>query len=251
MGQVKIGDIHAGLPNARDDFLGNQREFKEAYEIPPKEKEREEERKKRPWTGNPETVGSIITFGRYPQEGKNAPATGIEWKVLDVKCGKSLLISQYALDVRDFNEEFEDVTWETCTLRRWLNQEFLQEAFTQEEQRYISPSTIKNLDNPEYKTKGGNDTKDKVFLLSLEEAGRYFSSDDERVCKPTQYALSQDDDIVNKSIGSGCWWWLRSPGYDSYSAADVWRDGSLHELGRGVDYISVAVRPALWVNLNS
>ncbi len=212
----------------------------------------QEEAKKHPWTGNPKKVGGTVIFGRYPQEGDGAAPTGIEWKVLDVQGGRSLLISRYALDVKRYNEEWEeDVTWESCTLRTWLNQEFLQKAFTREEQGVILTSTVENPDNPYSKTEGGNDTKDRVFLLSIGEAEQYFSSDEERLCNPTKYALSQNINIIDEKYGAGCFWWLRSPGGNSDRAASVWPDGSVSDAGYSVDRTDVAVRPALWLNLSS
>ena len=89
-----------------------------------------------------------------------------------------------------------------------------------------------------------------MFLLSLGEAERYFPSDEERLCKPTQYALSQDNDIVDKDTGDGCWRWLRSPSYDACSTSGVWPDGSLCVRGLRVG-LSYAVRPALWLNLSA
>ena len=214
-------------------------------------KEKETKRVIIPWTGNPENVGEIVTFGRYPQEGGNGKPAGIEWIVLDVKDGKSLLISRYALEVKAYHEKGKRVTWETCTLRRWLNQGFIQKAFTQDEQQALVRSTVKNPDNPIYGTKGGNDTKDEVFLLSIEEAEQYFPSFEARTCFPTRYALSKNGEIMDKDYGAGCLWWLRSPGYGNNDAADVWPDGSLLGRGCSVDTSSIAVRPALWLQFSS
>ncbi len=129
-----------------------------------------------------------------------------------------------------------------------------------------------NNDNPDYGTEGGNDTKDKVFLLSIEEVlnpDYGFSSvsyeyDNARWRTNTTYAKEQgaytysstNEDYV-KYNGNGCWW-LRSPGRgdimgtDMNNAATVGSDGYISYMGDSVDYNNyVAVCPALHLNLSS
>lgn len=107
---------------------------------------------------------------------------------------------------------------------------------------------IKNEDNSEYGTNGGNDTEDKVFLLSEKEADTLFSNDDERIAKATEYA-EKSGVYVNKEKAAR--WWLRSPGDDSDGAAVVYDDGWVIRFGDYVDDGSVGVRPALHLNLQS
>ena len=107
------------------------------------------------------------------------------------------------------------------------------------------------VNNEKYHTIGGDNTQDQVFLLSIEEARKYFPSDKDRVCKPTDYALWKEKRVVDNEFGCGCWWWLRSPGDDSESAAYVYPSGVIHDNGDGVYDCTVAVRPALWVNIDS
>ncbi len=197
-------------------------------------------------------AGDEVIFGTYEKD--NDLSNGneeIEWLVLEKKDDRMLLLSKYALDVQQYNNQFEDVTWETCTLRRWLNQDFLKTAFTEEEQKWIPAVEISNSDNEKFGTEGGRDTNDQVFLLSLNEAKMYFENDDDRICQPTEYALAKNKKIKHEDIGTGCWWWLRSPGDFSYNAANVWQGGSLAGGGLNVDSGSVTVRPALWLNLSS
>ena len=186
----------------------------------------------------------IVTFGRYPQNG--SASESIEWIVLERNGKGMLLISRYALDCKPYNTKHEAVTWEICTLRAWLNNTFYQMAFTGEEKGIIQVSQLKNEDNPEYGTEGGKDTNDKVFLLSLEEAKRYFPNDEARRCKPTANAVAND--AFDFMIGI-CLWWLRSPGDNSRSAADVSIDGSVDASGCFVNDDFVGVRPALRINL--
>lgn len=183
----------------------------------------------------------------------------IEWLILEVKDGKVLLLSKYALDCKQYNTSGINVTWETCSLRKWLNDEFVNVAFTDDEKAMISMVTVSADKNPKYDTNPGNDTQDKVFLLSITEANKYFDLGSARQCKPTAYAIA-DGAYVNDSNGN-CWWWLRSPGYNQDYVANVGSDGGVRELGisgggvsvggRYVHYDDIAVRPALWINLDS
>ena len=197
-------------------------------------------------------VGDHITFGNYPQDA-NGEEQPIEWRVLAVENGKALLISEKLLDCVPYNETYTDVTWETCTLREWMNHDFISKAFSSNEQAKISTVTIHNPDNPDYGTKGGNATQDKIFALSIDEAKKYFGSDDERMAAPTDYAKIQGCYVSdNYSLPNGentGWWWLRSPGLISYDAAFVDINGFINLYGFSVNFYNVAVRPAFWLNL--
>ena len=196
-------------------------------------------------------IGDYITFGKYEQD--NDTSNGkedIEWLVLDKDGDRMLVISKYALDCQPYNQEWVDVTWETCTLRSWLNDEFINEAFTSTELSQIPTVTVTADANPNYDTDPGNDTQDKVFLLSIDEANEYFDSYEARECTPTEYATAQGV-YVSDSTGyeGNCWWWLRSPGVYQYAAAYVYYDGDVGDYGSTVSSSINAVRPALWINL--
>lgn len=194
--------------------------------------------------------GEYIKFGAYEQDNNTSNGKeDIEWLVLEVKDGKALVISKYALDCQQYNTSYTDVTWETCTLRKWLNNNFLGSAFTANEKAMIPTVTVSADKNPEYSTYPGNATQDQVFLLSITEANKYFSSDSARQCKPTEYAVAGGA-YVNSSNGN-CWWRLRSPGYNQHTAASVHTDGDVYEHGYGVGIDNIAVRLALWIDLNS
>jgi len=166
---------------------------------------------------------------------RNLPFGPYEWRVSKVEKGRALLITEYVVEERPYHNPWETVTWETCTLRKYLNAEFF-EAFSAEEQAMILKSDIKNPDNEEFGTPGGCVTKDKVFLISLQEADEYFVDDDDRsACdekKGTHY------------------WWLRSPGRDSSIASGVFQSGSVDNFGAYVTD-DCGVRPALWLDLSS
>ncbi len=178
-------------------------------------------------------VGESVFFGNYEQDNNTSNGKEeIEWVVLAKESSRILVISKYALDSKPYNTTGTDVTWETCSLRKWLNNEFLNTAFTAEERKRIPTVTVSADKNPSYRTNPGNSTQDKVFLLSIPEANKYFKSDEAR-----KYARAT------------CWWWLRSPGFSSDRAAFVESNGSVSvSIGNGVGLDYGAVRPALWIN---
>ena len=201
-------------------------------------------------------VGDTYTFGAYEQD--NSTSNGkeaIEWTVLDKDGMSLLLISKQALDCQQYNTSYTDVTWESCSLRKWMNGTFLNKAFNAEEQAQIQNTTVSADKNPEYNTNPGNATTDKVFLLSINEVEKYFNSDEARKCAPTAYAKAQgaytSDSYKTASGAATCWWWLRSPGPYQDRAAHVRNDGSVYYSGHPVSDDADAVRPALWINLDS
>lgn len=202
------------------------------------------------------SVGDTITFGAYEQDNNTSNGKeAIEWTVLDKDGMSLLLISKQALDCQQYNTSYTDVTWESCSLRKWMNGTFLNKAFNAEEQAQIQNTTVSADKNPEYNTNPGNATTDKVFLLSINEVEKYFNSDEARKCAPTAYAKAQGaytSDIYKTASGAAtCWWWLRSPGLYQLSAANVNYVGSVYYAGYSVNYDYGAVRPALWINLDS
>ncbi|MBQ6638286.1 MAG: Ig domain-containing protein, partial [Lachnospiraceae bacterium] len=227
-------------------------------------------------------VGDIIKFGHYEQDGISANGKEeIEWQVLKVESDRVLVISKYCLDSKPYNTEYTGVTWENCTLRKWLNNDFKNAAFTSAEQAKIPTVNLVNKNNPTWGTAGGNNTNDQIFCLSLEEMESYFGKyswynseymygyNQNLICDATQYAINngaytytitaddynsllKDYGYTSAVIGRrGAWWWLRSPGFSSGGACYV---GTYGNAGAGCVYgvslSSRAVRPALFLNLN-
>lgn len=227
--------------------------------------------------------GSTVSFGRYIQsEIESSRPEPIEWTVLehDPVRRKSLLLSRYELDTQPYDDNgdtYWDVdisTWEKSTIRSWLNKEFLNGAFTAEEQGTILTTDVDNssgqcFDFPWWskryeediavaeKTFGGNDTQDKIFLLSYAEANKYLNVTDtnrkntKSRISPTPFAKARGADIwesVTTVDGAAAgWWWLRSPGISQCHAARVVSDGSLHYAY--VNNTSGGIRPAFWLDL--
>ena len=190
-------------------------------------------------------IGDTYTFGSYEQDNnKSNGKEAIEWTVLD-KDGMSLfLISKRALDCQQYDSSDADVTWENCTLRKWMNGTFLNNAFSADEKAEIATTNVSADKNPEYSTNPGNATTDKVFLLSITEAEKYFTTEEARKCAPTAYAKAQ-----GACSQATCWWWLRSPGDAQDYAAFVSMGGSVDYSGDYVNNVNDAVRPALWISL--
>ncbi len=213
------------------------------------------------------TTWDCVYFGNYWQNDTNGDGKAdksdakqpIKWRVLSVDGDDAFLLADKSLDCQRYNKEYMNVTWETCTLRQWLNSDFYENAFDSSEQNAVLMTTVVNEDNPKYGTEGGNNTSDKVFLLSIGEASNtaygfhstYNYSTKTRTAKNTEYT-KECGAYTGKSYdyaGNGCWW-LRSSGDNSYSASYVLYSGSFH-----VSYAhgssDLVVRPALHLNLSS
>lgn len=177
--------------------------------------------------------GEYVYFGNYYEH--TGHPDDIEWKILKEEDGKLLVISTDYLDYQPYNTENANVTWETCSLRAWLNEDFINDVFSPSEQKYILTTTVSNPDNPDYGTEGGNDTEDKIFLLSIDEVNMFF---------PDEKARHRDSN-----------WWLRSPGSSSNGAASIAKDGWATSGGYiyhdwRVDSV-FGVRPVMWIKLKT
>lgn len=181
-----------------------------------------------------------VKFGKYMDR-------PIEWLVLEKIDKRILVISKEALDCQPYNTSKTDVTWETCSLRNWLNDTFLNAAFALEEQAMLSAVTVSADKNPDCSTEPGKSTQDKVFLLSIPEVNKYFTSENARQCVLTDCTVANRA-YIDRTSGN-CRWWLRSPGYDQYRVTSVECDGSIDKIGHLVDLSNGAVRPALWIDL--
>ena len=202
----------------------------------------------------------------------------VKWRVLEADGSTAMLLSDVALDDQMYNIEYKDTTWETSTIRSWLNgygpennqesidyssRNFIDSAFSKAEQYAIADTNVVNDDNIKYGTEGGNDTSDKLFLLSEKEvytgtaAVHGFDSsrnkcDEARMCKSSDYAKAMG--VCSSTYGEykgNCNWWLRSPGYSGVNAIYVHDYGSIFNNGNNVNYNNNGVRVALNLNLTS
>ena len=204
--------------------------------------------------------GDVVKFGAYEQDlnytnGKEA----IEWIVLKKTKNSVLLLSKYAFCGLPYHKDGGNVTWETCSLRKWLNSDFIKSAFNKTEQGMIKSTIIENFDNAVYKTPGGNDTKDKVFLLSQLEmidtdlgfAEDYDTPDVNRRCAVVWEKNIQGGRSVTADGERAIWWWLRSSGSSATEACFVKDGGSVSSEGLDITLYGYGIRPALYINLKS
>ena len=204
----------------------------------------------------------------------------IKWRVLNRKGNDALLLADIALDDQKYNTNNTSVTWETSSMRSWLNgygasvnepktdysrKNFINSAFTSTQRNVIKTTNVVNNNNINYGTAGGNNTSDKVFLLSESEvyhtdtaAGYGFVKDREindearrSRCSTYAYAMGTGRSYEYRKYNGSIWWWLRSPGDDSGSAAVVDYYGWVDRYGDDVYDNRDGVRPALHLNLSS
>ncbi len=193
-----------------------------------------------------------VVFGTYEQDNDlTNGAEPIEWIVLErEEDGSMLLIARLGLDCMQYHEKQAEVTWETCSLRSWLNEEFYNTAFTEEEKKQILVTTVPNKGRNVYGIDGGSDTEDRVYLLSAEEASGLFDSDEARQAMATKYAIRRGVRVIEEPedsvhVKGTAMWWLRGPGYTQDSAANVMSWGYVIDTGQVVNKHNVALRPVI------
>lgn len=202
-------------------------------------------------------VGDKIEFSKY------------EWRVLEIKNNAVLIMTEDIVELRAYHNKPGDVTWADCELREYLNSEFFNN-FSEEDKSRIIPTAVVNLDNPWFGTIGGDDTVDKIFLLSIDEVVcKYFGDSSENLKVPNgkyKYWFTRKD--VNNAKRTSTylrhtwWWWLRSPGRKQVKAVYVHGDGNIGIQGNnalkcnlsGVYHpvnkdVRGGVRPALWMKI--
>lgn len=213
-------------------------------------------------------IGESVVFGHYPQTIQGDDETPVEWIVLTVQENRALLLSRYVLDKQMYNAEFEAVSWEECDLRSWLNQVFLNAAFTEKEQNAILLTRCENpvfswsdvvkadtgkVTEREYYSIFSPPTEDRIFLLSCDEVERYLPTNIDRKARATFYVdpVMPDEAEWEENPWAGTCWWLRSSGSYPVTAGLVGHGGErrtvLVNYGR---YEMPGVRPAVWVDLN-
>lgn len=209
-------------------------------------------------------VGSTVSFGCYPQAGRSSEEKdAIEWIVLDEDNGKLLLISKYALDCLPYQDATHSqlyASWKTSPIREWLNGAFLNEAFDKGEAQFLVGTTASEDANATGFSFGDTGTSDRVFLLNIAEAEKYFPDKESRKCLPTRYAIYRG--AYQSSIGRTCYWWLRSTiAYTDQSldgmpletltrATLVGTSGTVVDIGHYMYNEQYTVRPAIWVDTN-
>ncbi len=198
--------------------------------------------------------GDVFTFGEYDRD--NNLGNGkepVDWIVLGVDSGELLALALHPLDARKYNDAYAEITWADCSLRAWLNDEFLHETFSEDEISIIINKELKNNDNPVYGTAGGSDTQDRVFLLSVDDVlnPEYgFSSDPAeqdagRTCQATYHANM----AAKWSPAATDSWILRSPGIDGLTIVSVTDMGDIAFDGITAAGHKEYIRPAIWIKI--
>lgn len=185
-------------------------------------------------------IGDVFELGTYHYDDDGAYKP-LKWRILSIKGTHALAVSTECIEFRHYSDFDGSVSWETSTIREWLNEDFAKASFTPEDRKRISGARIANSPNDEYGTEGGNPTRDRLFLLSIEEAESLFESDEDRKASPSPYA---------EGLGANQWWWLRSPGYKDTHVAYVGGDGSINRGGSKACLIARSVRPAFYLKLS-
>ncbi len=196
-------------------------------------------------------IGGSVNFGQYEHRYTDGEKSDISWRILDIKGDKALLLSSYGLQRKKYHTSLCDITWANSEIRVWLNHDFYNKAFNADEKTAILTSFVDNSSSQgsgKYDTYGGTNTRDCVFLLSYAEVVKYFPSEGSRICHGT-------DLVTSNNLGVGrhgeIAWWTRSPGREQWEVMIVGRNGSIGGAGSGnMNYLDVAVRPAMWVDLN-
>ena len=198
--------------------------------------------------------GDTIKFGSYEQdmvyENGREP---IEWIVLEKTDKQMLVISKYSLDKLPYNNSEGEVTWEKCTLRKWLNESFYDFAFNKQEKKLIKTTTVKASVNPETKVSSGNKTKDKLFILSIQDVLNKEYGFSTKALKHDE--LRRGAYAWNPNAGGR--WWLRTPGFDTCNVLFVGSEGGLeYSYGTNVlggyeyyGYVGLGVRPAMYISI--
>ena len=170
----------------------------------------------------------------------------IKWRVLHYENSEAFLLADAILDSQPYHSENEEIDWEKSSIRAWLNNEFINKAFSNEENKAINTVELINKDNSKYGTQGGKNTSDKLFLLSLSEVDETEESKEygfwDKKTRKCKY-----DNLSEETY----FWWLRSPGNSSHDAAGVYYYGWVFGYGYDVQEPAGGIRPALYLNLSS
>jgi len=187
-------------------------------------------------------IGDVIQFGEY------------EWRVLDIQGSKALIVTVSIVERGAYNEEYADITWADCTVRTYLNTTFYDSFSSVDKSRILETNNI-NASNPWYGIEGGEDTTDKIFLLSLDDVVKYFGDSGLLANKPSEETRNIDDAYNSNRLAlyqdKADWWCLRTPGENRRSVAGVGNDGKIYVDGLGralsVDGLAHGIRPAMWI----
>lgn len=188
----------------------------------------------------------------------------VRWRVISNNKGQVMLLSEYGIEAQEYDHGFDEITWEKCTLRKWLNNDFVSAAFTADEKKLITLSSVVNAKNPRSGVKCGSDTKDYIYLLSYDESlnrqygfkADYSEEDVNRRCVPTDFAMAMGayannyEGSLSKDGHPTSDWWLRTQGSEGDLVSHVYSGGYVDIFDVYANDVMV-VRPVMNVNLSS
>ncbi len=187
-----------------------------------------------------------VFFGSYEQDGNASNgAEPIEWIVVERDGDHCLLLSKYALEFMPYHERVQanPASWYSSTLRSWLEGDFLEGAFTEDERLGIEAVPIvSNAGSTIEET-----TYDEVFLLDEQQVEAYLENNALRRCLPTAHTATIDSARHGISDDGTVGWWLMQPEGDLYTPI-VRANGAIGDMR---DNESAGIRPAVWVNASS
>lgn len=199
-------------------------------------------------------TGEHIQFGQY------------NWRVLRVHGDRALIMTEDIIELRDYHNKNEEVTWSNCSLRHYLNEEFY-ESFAEVDRNRILEVEHENPGNPWYHVDGGPKTRDYVFILSMDEVVRDYFGDSSRLLdepgRNQRYWFQRKDanNVLRRAtfMNHIWWWWIRTPGKHNRVAVYIHGDGNIGIQGNGVYKRNTnviheptmdtrgGIRPALWI----
>ena len=211
-------------------------------------------------------VGSYFEMGTYIMSYEDGEPwyNEIVWNVIDVdeENHRILLISNVILDGQPYNVEPMDVSWNSCTLRTWLNDDFFNNAFSASEQAIIADTNY---------SFGGETVTDKLFLLTESQVDDYLPVGQHSGSRPTQtgeatrYAYEQgvdchtshktrgrdysfkDGDAYSSWSNNAGWWLLTEEFGTTARFIGPWGPSAAGKVKVSEIF---GVRPAMWLDLS-
>lgn len=212
--------------------------------------------------------GRTVCFGKYANPEFSDPET-LHWDVVDVREDKALLVSSEILAVSKYCLYQDDISWKNSMVRRFLNEEFLENAFTEQERDAILTTRIPTSDNPDYCVRTEEGTEDKIFILSVEEVLKYLNPDKPEDIERKEHEFYGEEQrwykmntaFVDKEpsmdvyyekdldLLESCPWWLRTPGKENTYISTIDCAARVDVCGEEVEN-ELGICPALWVALD-
>lgn len=196
-------------------------------------------------------VGNVIIFGAYEQDANNDNGfEPLEWIVLDYDAEneKSLVITKKCIEQIAYKEEYGKTTWANSDARRLLNGRLVDLIFSGEEKARVLTTTVHTSANVKYGTDGGEDTEDRIFLLSDREFNKYLAGTENAIGYVTDYAAKRG--VISGPISGTSMCWLRTPGESLVYVSTATYKGELNSMGIYSYSASCGVRPAMWISVS-